>query len=90
MKRKSLFLPREKKIVKEIKMCLAVPMRVKRIGESGTATVEFGGITKKVNIQLLKNVKHGEYLLIHAGVAIEKVDQKEAEKTLQLLGTLQR
>jgi hydrogenase expression/formation protein HypC len=71
-------------------MCLAVPMRVKSIGESGTATVEFGGIRKKVNIQLLNDVKNGEYLLIHAGVAIEKVDEKEAERMLQLLGTLQR
>ena len=71
-------------------MCLAVPMRVKSVGESGTATVEFGGIIKKVNIQLLKNVKPGEYLLIHAGVAIEKVDREEAKKTLELLSTLEK
>lgn len=64
-------------------------MKVKRV-EENTATVEFGGITRKVNVQLLDRVKTGEYLIVHAGVAIEKLDSGEAERMLELLGTLKK
>jgi len=69
-------------------MCLAVPMKVKKVEENNTATVEFGGITKKVNVQLINNVKTNDYLLVHAGVAIEKLDTDEAETKLKLLSEL--
>ena len=71
-------------------MCLAVPMKVKRVLEKNTATVEFGTITKNINIQLLDGVKTGDYLIVHAGVAIEKLDSGEAERMLELLGTLEK
>lgn len=70
-------------------MCLAVPMKVRQIQKKDTAVVEFGTIERNVNIQLLDGVKPGDYLVVHAGVAIEKLDREEAERMLELLGTLE-
>ncbi|MGB9135090.1 MAG: HypC/HybG/HupF family hydrogenase formation chaperone [Candidatus Bathyarchaeia archaeon] len=64
-------------------MCLAVPARVVRI-RGDVAEVDFGeGILREVNIALVET-KVGEYILVHAGYAIQVVDRKEAEETLRL------
>lgn len=66
-------------------MCLAVPVRVVEIN-GPVARVEAGGITKEANLQILgEKVKVGDYVLLHAGFAIQKVDEEEAQKTLELL-----
>ncbi|MDD5454877.1 MAG: HypC/HybG/HupF family hydrogenase formation chaperone [Candidatus Ratteibacteria bacterium] len=65
-------------------MCLALPTKVIKIDSSG-GSVELGGVKRKVNLELLDNVKVGEYVIVHAGFAIQKVDQKEAKETLELL-----
>lgn len=65
-------------------MCLAVPMRVKKI-DGGVVVAEFKGVEKKVSTLLLEDLKENEYILVHAGFAIAKVDPDEAEKTLSLL-----
>ncbi|MCM8808431.1 MAG: HypC/HybG/HupF family hydrogenase formation chaperone [Candidatus Omnitrophica bacterium] len=65
-------------------MCLAIPMKVESV-KGDFAVVSVGKIKKNVNISLLKNVKKGEYLIVHAGFAIEKLDEKEAKKTLEFL-----
>jgi len=65
-------------------------MKVKKVLEENTAIAEFGSITKNVNIQLLDGVKAGDYLIVHAGIAIEKLDPGEAERMLELLGTLEK
>jgi len=68
-------------------MCLAIPMKVVRIdGESCVA--EAGGLRRTANISFLGNVKRGEYILIHAGFAIERVKEAEARKTLRVLKDL--
>lgn len=64
-------------------MCLAIPARVISV-EGNTATVDFGGVTRSVSIALLENVEIGEYVLVHTGYAIQKMDREEAEKTLEL------
>jgi len=65
-------------------MCLAIPMRVIEVkGEE--ALVEIGGVKKKVIINLVEDVKTGDYLIVHAGFAIQKLDEKEALETLKLL-----
>ncbi|MFX1562284.1 MAG: HypC/HybG/HupF family hydrogenase formation chaperone [Promethearchaeota archaeon] len=64
-------------------MCLAIPARVVSV-EGNTATVDFGGVTRSVSIALLENVAIGEYVLVHTGYAIQKMDREEAEKTLEL------
>ena len=65
-------------------MCLAVPMKIVEInGDEGF--VASSGLKRKVNLSLLKSPKIGEYILLHAGFAIERVKEKEAKKTLKLL-----
>lgn len=64
-------------------MCLAVPGRISDV-DGAYATVDYGGVTKRVNISFLEDVKPGEYVLVHVGYAIQKVDEEEALKSLQL------
>ena len=68
-------------------MCLAVPMKVVRI-EDNTARVEQDGVSRNVRVDLLGGVVVGEYVLVHAGIAIERVRPEEAEETLRLMRTL--
>jgi len=63
-------------------MCLAVPAEVKSI-EGHMATVDFGGVTRTANISLV-DAKVGDYVIVHAGYAIQLLDKDEAEKTLEL------
>ena len=70
-------------------MCLAFPMRIKKI-EKDTALVESDGLGRRINIQFLKNVKIGDYIIVHAGFAIEKIDEKRAGETLGLFNEVRR
>ncbi|HUV60936.1 MAG TPA: HypC/HybG/HupF family hydrogenase formation chaperone [Thermoplasmata archaeon] len=67
-------------------MCLAVPAEIKSI-DGTTAKVDFGGVMRQVNISLV-SAKVGEFVIVHAGYAIEVLDREEAEKTLQLFREL--
>ncbi len=65
-------------------MCIAIPMNVIEInGEAGV--VENNGVRREVGLQLLDKVEKGDWVLIHAGFAISKLDEKEAEETMKLL-----
>ncbi len=64
-------------------MCLAIPAEVKEV-HGDTAKVDFGGgVIREVNV-LLVNVKVGDYVLVHAGYAIEVLDREDAMETLRL------
>ena len=64
-------------------MCLAVPAKVLGIkGDRGI--VDFGGIRREVSLSLIDDVKVGDYVLIHVGFAIQKLERKEAEEILKL------
>ena len=65
-------------------MCLAVPMKIVEV-KDGEGFVESSGLKRKANFSLIKSPKIGEYVLLHAGFAIEKVKEKEAQKTLKIL-----
>ena len=65
-------------------MCYAIPARVLEINGE-TAKVDYGGVLKNINICLLESLNIGDYILIHAGFAIEKLDKKSADETLQLI-----
>jgi len=65
-------------------MCLAIPGKVESV-EHPFAVVDFSGTKKKVRIDLLDDVKPGEYVLVHVGFAIEKVDEKEAKELEEML-----
>jgi len=66
-------------------VCLAIPGKIIEINsDKNHATVDYGdGTKRKANISLV-DVKKGDYVLVHAGFAIEILDEKEAEKTLEL------
>lgn len=65
-------------------MCLAIPMKIKKT-EMGFAIVEAAGILRRVNIQMLPKAKVGDYVLVHAGFAIEKLNTQKAEETLKII-----
>ena len=68
-------------------MCLAIPMKIIKI-DGDTAIVKAGGLERKANMSLLKSAKVGEYVLVHAGFAIEKIKESEARKTLKIMREL--
>jgi hydrogenase expression/formation protein HypC len=73
-----------RKIRREIKMCLAIPVLLQKI-EDTMGIVEIGGVTRRISLVLTPEAKEGNYVLIHAGYAIGLLDEEEAKETLQLL-----
>ena len=71
-------------------MCLAIPGKIVEMvdEENQIAKVDVGGVRRNVNIGMLDDVVVGDYVLIHVGFAMSKVDEKEAEETLRLLQDL--
>ena len=63
-------------------MCLAVPAEVKSI-EGHVATVDYGGTRRTANVSLV-DAKVGDFVIVHAGYAIQVMDREEAEKTLDI------
>jgi hydrogenase expression/formation protein HypC len=63
-------------------MCLAVPGRILSI-EGKDAQVDFGGVTRVTNISMVE-ASVGDYVIIHAGFAIQMVDEEEAKETIKL------
>jgi hydrogenase expression/formation protein HypC len=68
-------------------MCLAVPAKIVDRVEL-LATVDISGVTRKVSLMLLPDAEVGDFVLIHAGFAIQKVDEEEAKRTMELLKEL--
>lgn len=69
-------------------MCLAIPMKIVEIrGDEGF--VESSGLKRKANFSFIKSPKLGEYILLHAGFAIERVKEKEAQNTLKIIREIQ-
>ena len=66
-------------------MCLAIPIRVEQLLPDNMARVTLSGVSKIVSIALLEDVRLGDYLLIHAGYALARLDPDEAEQTLALM-----
>jgi hydrogenase expression/formation protein HypC len=65
-------------------VCLAVPVRVAALLENQWVEIEVGGIHSRVSIALIDAVAVGDYVIVHAGFAITRLDVEEAEKTLAL------
>lgn len=64
-------------------MCLAIPMKLIEV-EGDKGIVELSGIKKEVSLKLLDEVKKGDYLIIHAGFAIQRVDEEDAQETFKI------
>jgi hydrogenase expression/formation protein HypC len=71
-------------------MCLAIPGKVVSIAEGvgRIAKVQFGGITRSASLDLVPEAGVGDYVLVHVGFAISKIDEAEAQKTLEALQEL--
>ena len=66
-----------------MKLCLAIPAKILEV-KGDVAKVDFGeGVAREVNVMLV-DAKVGEYVLVHAGYAIEKLDRKAAEESLDM------
>ena len=65
-------------------MCLSIPAKVIKI-DGQMADVSVGGAIFKAGLQMVENVNPGDYILLHAGFAIQKISEKEAMETLSLL-----
>lgn len=68
-------------------MCVAIPGKVIEIYE-GESLIDFGKIKKRVNTFFIDNIKLGDYVLIHAGCAIEKVSEEEAIETMDIFKSI--
>jgi hydrogenase expression/formation protein HypC len=69
-------------------MCLALPALVTEILPDDQAKVNLGGVSKAVSLALVSDVAPGDYVIVHVGYALTKVDPAEAEKTLALFAEM--
>ena len=65
-------------------MCLAIPARIIKTINTDQALVEIGGVEQEISISLIEDAKVNDYVIVHVGYAISKLDEAEAKKTLQL------
>ena len=70
-------------------MCLAIPEKIIEL-KGETAVVRTGTLEHDINITFLPESKIGDYVLVHAGFAIQKIDETEAKKTLKLVDELSK
>jgi hydrogenase expression/formation protein HypC len=66
-------------------MCLALPAKVLTLHVDGTATVSLGGLKKSVSLALVDEIVIGDYVIVHTGFALSRLDPEEAERTLAAL-----
>lgn len=69
-------------------MCLAVPSKVVSIDEARMAEVDVMGVRRSCSLRLVGDVQVGDYVLVHAGFAIQRVEAQEAAETLDLLASM--
>lgn len=68
-------------------MCIAYPMKIDRV-DGAMAEVSVGGIKSSVSIFLIDKPKKGDYVLVHAGIAIEKINKAKSDEILTLMAEL--
>lgn len=69
-------------------MCLAIPARIEQIDDDGIAQCDIMGVKRDCSLDLTPQAQVGDYVLIHAGFAIEVVDQQAAQETLDIIRQL--
>ena len=65
-------------------MCLAVPSKITKI-ENGIGTIDVDGVKRTASLLLVEDAKVGEYVIVHAGFALHKIDEKAAKESLKIL-----
>lgn len=71
-------------------MCLAIPARIEQLIEGDGAIINLGGMRKEISLALVENIVVGDYVIVHVGYALQKLDQEEAEHTLTLFAEMSR
>lgn len=66
-------------------MCLAVPGKIVDVRSADEAVCDLGGIEKEVNVSLIEDPRPGDWVIIHVGFALQKIDEEEAQATLRAL-----
>ncbi|NUJ79167.1 HypC/HybG/HupF family hydrogenase formation chaperone [Methylocystis sp. FS] len=66
-------------------MCLAIPAQVTELLDDGMARIDLDGVSKAISVALVENVAVGDFVVVHVGYALSKIDAEEAERTLALL-----
>ena len=69
-------------------MCLAIPARIEELTTPGNAIVNLGGVRKEISLALVDDAVVGEYVIVHVGYALQKLDQEEAELTLKMFAEM--
>ncbi|MBC7950222.1 MAG: HypC/HybG/HupF family hydrogenase formation chaperone [Rhodospirillaceae bacterium] len=69
-------------------MCLALPSLITELLPNDEAKVDLGGVTKTISLALVSDVAAGDYVIVHVGYALTKVDPEEAAKTLALFAEM--
>ena len=69
-------------------MCLAIPARIEQILDTGDAIVDFGGVKRPISLALVEDVVVGDYVIVHVGFALQRLDIEEAERTLALFAVI--
>ena len=69
-------------------MCLAIPAQVVELRDGDNAMVDLAGVRKEISLSLVENVALGDYVIVHVGYALNKLDPEEAAKTLALFAEL--
>ncbi|MFO1196754.1 MAG: HypC/HybG/HupF family hydrogenase formation chaperone [Burkholderiaceae bacterium] len=65
-------------------MCLAVPARVVELLDGDDATIDVAGVRKRISLALVDGVQAGDYVIVHVGYALQRLDADEAQRTLDL------
>ena len=69
-------------------MCLAIPARIVEMPDPENAIVDLGGVRKEVSLALVEDAAVGDYVIVHVGYALQKLDPEEARKTLELFAEM--
>jgi hydrogenase expression/formation protein HypC len=69
-------------------MCLAIPAEVTKLLPDDMAVVSIDGVSKEISVALIEDLAVGDYVIIHVGYALTKIDPEEARRTLELLREL--
>lgn len=68
-------------------MCLAIPVQIEQLHEHDQATVSLGGVQTQISIALIDDINVGDYVILHVGYALNKLDPEEAQATLALFAS---
>ena len=69
-------------------MCLAIPARVEQFTGEDSAIVNLGGVRKEISLALVEDIAVGDYVIVHVGYALQKLDQDEAQQTLAMFAEM--